>query len=160
MFAVAPDEATCRSEVIAGKTCSLGELAKRRGGIRSVDCYDNIPFAILGWECRADFRDGTRRGQRVGRSGNPGGSGVRRGAAHSGSRVRVERQAPTGEGHQILGPFPLVPAEHAQRPQGVPPAGRADRLAERKRQCQRLVVRAIEEPAAVWLPPAPWCNRA
>jgi hypothetical protein len=55
----APDETTCSSGAIAGNTCSLGDLAKGHGGVTSVDCYDNIPFAILGWECRADFRDGT-----------------------------------------------------------------------------------------------------
>jgi hypothetical protein len=56
---VAPDEAMCSSGATARRTCSLGDLAKRHGGVTSVDCYDNIPFAVLGWECRADFRDGT-----------------------------------------------------------------------------------------------------
>jgi hypothetical protein len=56
---VAPDEATCSSGTTTGKACSLGDLAKRHGGVTSVDCYDNIPLAVLGWECRADFHDGT-----------------------------------------------------------------------------------------------------
>jgi hypothetical protein len=57
--AVAPDEATCGSGATMGRTCSLGEFAQRHGGVTGVDCYDNIPFATLGWECRADFHDGT-----------------------------------------------------------------------------------------------------
>jgi hypothetical protein len=48
------DEVLC---VGAGK-CSLRELANRHGGVTAVDCYDNIPFDMLGWECRATFGDG------------------------------------------------------------------------------------------------------
>jgi hypothetical protein len=55
----APDEASCGTGASIAKTCSLGEFAERHGGVTAVDCYDNIPFATLGWECRADFNDGT-----------------------------------------------------------------------------------------------------
>src|SRR5690242_14155477 len=46
----------------------------------------------------------------------------------------------------------LAPTEHTQRSKRVPPAGLAHRLIERKGE--RLVVRVIEKPAAVSLPPA------
>jgi hypothetical protein len=49
-------------------------------------------------------------------------------------------------------PCSLVPTEHTQRTERVPPTRLAHRLAERERQ--RLVVRAIEEPSTVGLLPA------
>jgi hypothetical protein len=38
---------------------ALYDIAARHAGLGEVDCYDNVPFATLGWECRATFRDGT-----------------------------------------------------------------------------------------------------
>jgi hypothetical protein len=51
-----------------------------------------------------------------------------------------------------LEPSSLVPTEHPQRPERVPPTRLAHRLAER--EGERLVVRAIEEPSTVGLLPA------
>src|ERR1700687_2388885 len=49
-------------------------------------------------------------------------------------------------------PCSLVPTEHTQRPERVPPTRLAHRLTER--EGERLVVRAIEEAAPVGLLPA------
>ena len=42
-----------------GQSPVLRDIAARHEGLAEVDCFDNIPFAWLGWECSVRFRDGS-----------------------------------------------------------------------------------------------------
>ena len=41
-----------------GRTLPLYDIAAGNGGFAGADCYDNIPFSPLGWECRVSFKNG------------------------------------------------------------------------------------------------------